>query len=199
MEALLRDAREGAHPAPPALVIANRPDAAGLETARSLGIQTLAIDHKVYGDRAAFEEAITGALVAHQIDWVVLAGFMRVLTHLFVDRWQGRLVNIHPSLLPAYPGLNTHQRVLDAGEMRHGCTVHIVHAGVDTGPAFATASLDVRPGESASDLAARVQTLEHIIYPRAIRAITGGDVWFENEKAVYANAHTARHLNIEDD
>jgi phosphoribosylglycinamide formyltransferase-1 len=151
-----------------AAVISNRPDAGGLKLAAAEGIETEVVDHKAFATREAFDEALARVIDAHQPALVVLAGFMRILTPAFVARYQGRLLNIHPSLLPAFPGLHTHQRALDAGCKVAGATVHQVTAELDFGPILAQAVVPILPGDSADALAARVLTQEHQIYPRAI-------------------------------
>jgi formyltetrahydrofolate-dependent phosphoribosylglycinamide formyltransferase len=172
MEALLRAALEPAWPCKPVLVLSNRPDAGGLDKARSYGVPAAAIDHKTYGnDREAFERTVDSALRNAGVELVALAGFMRVLTPWFVNAWAGRLINIHPSLLPLYPGVDTHQRCLDAGDAVHGCTVHQVTAGVDEGPVIGSAEVDVMPGDTSDTLAARVLKAEHLLYPRCLAAV----------------------------
>ncbi len=151
-----------------AAVISNRPDAAGLELARQAGIATAVVDHRAHDGREAFDAALMQAIDAHQPALVVLAGFMRILTPGFVAHYAGRLVNIHPSLLPAFPGLHTHQRAIDEGCKLAGATVHQVTADLDHGPILAQAAVPVLPGDTADTLAARVRTQEHLIYPRAI-------------------------------
>jgi len=169
MEALLKAAKDPAFPAKPALVLSNRPDAKGLETAARAGVPTLAIDHKLYGkDREAFERELDKALSDADIEIIALAGFMRVLTPWFVTRWEGRMINIHPSLLPKYKGLDTHQRAIDAGDREAGCTVHWVSAGVDEGEIIAQAAIPILPGDTADSLAARLLPEEHRLYPRAL-------------------------------
>lgn len=169
MEALLSAAEDPAYPAKPVLVASNRPDAKGLETAAAAGIPTLAIDHKLYGkDREAFERALDKALTDAGTEIIALAGFMRVLTPWFVTRWEGRMINIHPSLLPKYKGLDTHQRAIDAGDAEAGCTVHWVSAGVDEGEIIAQAAVPILPGDTAETLAARTLPEEHKLYPRAL-------------------------------
>ncbi|ABI76285.1 phosphoribosylglycinamide formyltransferase [Hyphomonas neptunium ATCC 15444] len=169
MEALLSAAEDPAYPAKPVLVASNRPDAKGLETAAAAGIPTLSIDHKLYGkDREAFERALDEALTKAGTEIIALAGFMRVLTPWFVMRWEGRMINIHPSLLPKYKGLDTHQRAIDAGDAEAGCTVHWVSAGVDEGEIIAQASVPILPGDTADTLAARTLPEEHTLYPRAL-------------------------------
>ncbi len=166
LQALL-DARQAAYEI--VLVISNRPGAEGLARARNAGIEALAIDHKSFGkDREAFEREIDAALRARRIDIVALAGFMRVLTPFFVRAWAGRLVNIHPSLLPKYPGTDTHARALAAGDAEHGCTVHMVVEEVDSGEILGQARLDILPRDTPDTLAARVLELEHELYPRCL-------------------------------
>lgn len=172
MEALLMAALDPAWPCEPVLVLSNRPDAGGLDKARSYGVPTAAIDHRIYGkDREAFERAVDAELRNAGVELVALAGFMRVLTPWFVNTWAGRLINIHPSLLPLYPGVDTHQRCLDAGDAVHGCTVHQVTAGVDEGPVIGSAEIDVMPGDTPETLAARVLKAEHLLYPRCLAAV----------------------------
>jgi len=155
-------------------VISNRADAGGLAFARAQGIAAEVVDHKPFATREAFDEKLASVIDAHQPVLVVLAGFMRILTPGFVARYAGRMVNIHPSLLPAFPGLHTHQRALDAGCRFAGATVHQVTAELDHGPILQQAVVPVLPGDTAADLAARVLTQEHIIYPRAIAAFLQG-------------------------
>ena len=168
MTALIEAAKAPGFPAEIALVLSNRPDAKGLETAAANGIATAVFDHKAYAGRECFERAMQAALVAHQIDIVCLAGFMRLLSPWFVGQWDGRMLNVHPALLPAFKGLHTHERALEAGVKIHGCTVHFVTAGMDEGPIVAQAALTVAPDDTADTLAARVLRLEHAIYPRAL-------------------------------
>lgn len=165
--AALMDAEEDAYEV--VLVISNRPDAAGLDLARAKGVEALAIDHKPFGkDREAFERELDAVLRARDIELVALAGFMRVLTPFFVRAWQGRLVNIHPSLLPKHPGTHTHARALEAGDAEHGCTVHLVTDEVDAGQILGQARLGVLPGDTPESLSARVLELEHDLYPRCL-------------------------------
>lgn len=151
-----------------AAVISNKADAAGLVFAREQGIATQVLDHKAYASREAFDEALMTAIDVHSPALVVLAGFMRILTPGFVTHYAGRLLNIHPSLLPAFPGVQTHQRAIDAGCRFAGCTVHQVTAELDAGPILAQAVVPVLPGDTAPQLAARVLSQEHLIYPRAV-------------------------------
>lgn len=172
MEALLAAAQTPGCQYQPVMVIANKPDAGGLEKARGFGIAAEAVDHKPFGkDREAFERAVDERLQAAGVELVALAGFMRVLTPWFVNTWAGRLINIHPSLLPKYPGVDTHKRCLDAGDTVHGCTVHQVTAGVDEGPVIGQAEIDVLAGDTPDTLAARVLKAEHLLYPRCLAAV----------------------------
>jgi formyltetrahydrofolate-dependent phosphoribosylglycinamide formyltransferase len=171
MEALIRAAQAPDYPAEVALVISNREDAPALGIARGLGVEAVAIPGKPFGkDRVAHEQAIDAVLMGANIEIVCLAGYMRILTPYLVGRWSGRMLNIHPSLLPKYPGLHTHARVLAAGEAEHGCTVHLVTEIMDDGPILAQASVPVLAGEPEEVLAARVLAQEHIIYPAALAA-----------------------------
>lgn len=175
MEALLKAAYDPAWPCEPVLVLANKPDAGGLEKARGFGVKAVAIDHKPFGkDREAFERAMNAELEAAGVELIALAGFMRVLTPYFVNHWAGRLINIHPALLPKYPGVDTHNRALAAGDAVHGCTVHQVTAGVDEGPTIGSAEVDVLPGDDEASLAARVLKAEHVLYPRCLAAVARG-------------------------
>lgn len=154
-----------------AAVISNRPEAAGLAWASARGVPTRVIDHKAFPSRAAFDAALAAQIDALGAELVLLAGFMRVLTEDFVRRYEGRLVNIHPSLLPSFPGLHTHAAALAAGVRLHGCTVHFVTPALDCGPVIVQAAVPVLPGDSADSLAARVLAQEHIVYPQAARGI----------------------------
>jgi phosphoribosylglycinamide formyltransferase-1 len=169
MEALIAAAADPLYPAAICVVISNNPDAAGLATARAAGIPAIAIDHRGFGrDRAAHERAVDAALHAHGAQAVCLAGYMRVLTPYLVGAWAGRMLNIHPSLLPAFPGLDTHRRALEWGATSHGCTVHLVTEGVDEGPILAQAAVPVLAGDDEATLAARVLVQEHLLYPAAL-------------------------------
>ncbi len=172
----LAQSMTGDHPARPVLVASNDPAAAGLARAAAMGIATAAVDHRAFGgDRAAFEAALLAPLLAAEPDILCLAGFMRILTPGFIARFAGRMLNIHPSLLPKYPGLHTHQRALDAGDAEAGCTVHEVTADLDAGPILGQARVAVRPGDTAETLAARVLEQEHRLYPAVLRRFAGGD------------------------
>ncbi len=186
MQSLVAAMRDPRFPAEPAVVIANRPEALGLSWAAEQGIPTVAIDHREYANRMAFEARLHQALLDHGTELICLAGFMRLLTGSFVDRWRDRLLNIHPSLLPAFPGLDTHQRALDAGALIVGCTVHFVRTEMDSGPIIAQAAIGVLPGDTAETLAARTLEEEHKIYPLALRLVASGMVRVENETAVFS-------------
>ena len=150
-------------------VVSNEPAAPGLEIARRRGIPTAVVDHRAYGDRAAFDAALADEIDRHHPHLVLNAGFMRILTAAFVQRYEGRIMNIHPSLLPAFPGLHTHRQALQAGSRIHGCTVHFVTAALDNGPIILQAAVPVLPHDTEEDLAARVLKEEHRIYPQAVR------------------------------
>lgn len=162
--------------ATPVLVLSNDPAAAGLEKARARGVEAVAVDHRAFGkDRAAFEAELVKPLLAAEPDVVCLAGFMRVLTPDFVRRFEGRMLNIHPSLLPKYPGLHTHQRAIEAGDAEAGCTVHEVTAELDAGPILGQGRVPILPGDDADTLAARVLTVEHKLYPAVLRRYVTGE------------------------
>ena len=165
-------------------VISNRPEAPGLEFARSRGIPAEVVDHKAHAQREAFDAALGDAIAAHAPDWVLYAGFMRVVGERFVERFHGRLVNIHPSLLPAFPGLHTHRRALEAGVKIHGATVHFVTPALDGGPIIIQAAVPVLPGDTEEALAERVLAQEHRIYPQAARWLAAGVVEFPRDGVV---------------
>ncbi len=169
MEAIVRAAKNEAWPAQISAVISNRPDAAGLDFARSHGIPVASLDHRQFPNRAAFDAELVKLIDSYKSDLVVLAGFMRILTGEFVNHYEGRLLNIHPSLLPLFPGLATHEQALEAGVKEHGATVHFVTEALDHGPMVIQASVPVYPDDTADTLAHRVLKQEHIIYPRAVR------------------------------
>jgi phosphoribosylglycinamide formyltransferase-1 len=179
MEALLRAAASEQYPAEIALVISNRADAPALEIARGYGVLAQAVESKPFGkDREAHERAIDAVLTAEKIEIVCLAGYMRLLTPYLVEKWRGRMLNIHPSLLPAFPGLDTHARALAAGNKLHGCTVHLVTEIMDDGPILAQAAVPVFSHDTEAELAARVLAQEHLIYPAALAAFaSGAAVW----------------------
>lgn len=180
MEAIVKACAAEAWPARIAAVISNRPAAAGLNFAAEHGIATSVIDHKTFSERAAFDAELARLVQSYEADVVVLAGFMRILSPDFVRQFEGRLLNIHPSLLPAFPGLHTHQRALEAGCKVAGATVHLVTAELDHGPIVAQAVVPVLPGDSEATLSARVLVREHEIYPRAVRWLVQGELKVEN-------------------
>jgi phosphoribosylglycinamide formyltransferase-1 len=188
MKALVEAAREPDYPAEIALVISNRPDAAGLAWAKEQGIPALGLDHKLYSDRAHFEGQLQGVLTASRIELIALAGFMRLLTPDFVERWRDRMINIHPSLLPAFKGLDTHARALAAGAKIAGCTVHFVRPEMDEGPIIGQAAVPVLDGDTADTLAARVLEAEHKLYPMALALVARGQIRVEDGLARLAGA-----------
>jgi len=172
----LVDSMQGDHPARPVLVLANDPKAGGLAKAKAHGIKTAFVDHKPFkGDREAFESELLSVLEAADPDIICLAGFMRILTPGFMAGWQGRILNIHPSLLPKYRGLHTHARALEAGDRAHGCTVHEATGALDDGPILGQARVPILPGDTPETLAARVLKQEHILYPAVLRRFASGD------------------------
>ena len=184
MTALIEAAKAQDYPAEIVLVVSNRPDATGLAHARESGIATALIDHRPFGaDREAFERALDAELTAQRVDLVCLAGFMRLLTPWFVTRWSGRLLNVHPALLPEFKGLHTHRRALAAGVKQHGATVHFVVPETDAGPIIVQESVPVLEGDSEETLAARVLEVEHRIYPHALRLVAEGRVSFDPDGA----------------
>lgn len=176
MVRLLEDMAQPGHAAEPALVLANSADAGGLAKAEAMGVKTVSVDHRPFkGDRPAFEAALQAELDKVQPDILCLAGFMRVLTEGFVAPWEGRMLNIHPSLLPKYKGLHTHARALEAGDKEHGCTVHLVTPALDDGPILGQARVPVEAGDTPDDLAARVLVQEHKLYPAVLRQFAAGN------------------------
>jgi phosphoribosylglycinamide formyltransferase-1 len=171
-----------------AAVLSNDPAAAALEKARTAGIRAGAVDHRAFPDRAAFDQALAAEIERHRPDWIVLAGFMRVLGDPFVERYAGRMVNIHPSLLPAFPGLHTHRRALEAGVRLHGCTVHFVTPSLDVGPIIVQAAVPVLPDDDETSLAARVLEQEHRIYPQALAWLVAGRVALVDGRVSYPHA-----------
>jgi phosphoribosylglycinamide formyltransferase-1 len=186
LAALIQACNAPHDPAEIAVVISNRPAAPGLQFASDAGIPTQVIDHKKFASRAAFDRALDDALRAAGVDLVCNAGFMRLLTPDFVEAWRDRQLNIHPSLLPAFRGLDTHERAIAAGVRISGCTVHFVRAEMDEGPIVAQAAVPVLPGDDAEALAARVLRAEHRLYPWAVRLVASGAAWVEAEGVVYA-------------
>ncbi|MCR9254967.1 MAG: phosphoribosylglycinamide formyltransferase [Alphaproteobacteria bacterium] len=187
MTALLDAAAQPGFPAEIVAVISNRPDAKGLEKAAEAGIPTAVVDHKAYPDKVHFELALEDALAASGAELVCLAGFMRLLSAEFVNRRLGRIVNIHPSLLPSFKGLEPQKQALDAGVRVSGCTVHFVTPGMDEGPSLLQAVVPVQPGDDAAALSARILAAEHKAYPAALRILADGGVRFEDGRAVFAD------------
>jgi len=167
-----------------AIVVSNRPDAFGLQRAASAKIASVCIEHAAFEDRESFDRAIAAELDQRNVDLLILAGFMRILSPWFVKHYEGRILNIHPALLPAYPGLNTHQRVLDAGDQWHGSTVHFVTEELDGGPLVLQGQLPVKANQDAKDLAARIQAVEHQIYPDAAALFADGSLRFHDGHAL---------------
>ena len=170
----LVESMAGNHPARAVLVLSNRPDAGGLAKAKSLGVDTAVVDHRAFDSREAFEAELDAALRTANPDLICLAGFMRILTPGFVGRWAGKILNVHPSLLPKYPGLNTHARAIEAGDAAAGVSVHIVTEELDAGPILGQASVPVKPGDTPDALAARVLKAEHVLYPTVLRQVAEG-------------------------
>ena len=188
MSALIEAAKAKDYPAEIVLVVSNRPDAAGLARAREAAIATAVIDHRLFrDDRAAFERALDDELREYRIDIVCLAGFMRLLTPWFITRWSGRILNIHPALLPEFKGLDTHGRALAAGVKRHGATVHFVVEETDAGPVISQQSVPVLQGDTEDTLAARVLEIEHRIYPEALRLVAEGRAKFATSQPEIKN------------
>lgn len=191
MSALLAAAQDPAYPAEIAFVMSNRPDAAGVDIARAQGVEAIAMDHKAHAGREAFERAMQAELEARNIDIVCLAGFMRLLTPWFIGLWTGRIVNIHPALLPSYRGLHTHERALADGVKIHGCTVHFVVPEMDEGPIVAQAAVPVLDDDDADSLGARVLAQEHVIYPRALALLAAGRLAVEGNRVRVAGGREA--------
>jgi phosphoribosylglycinamide formyltransferase-1 len=185
LQALIDACADPAFPAEIVLVLSNKADAYGLSRAEKAGIPTTVIRHRDYPDRSSFDTAVDAALRGAGVDFVCLAGFMRLLSEEFVNGWLDRLINIHPSLLPAFKGLDTHQRALDAGVKITGCTVHFVRPAMDDGPIIAQAAVPVLTGDDADRLADRILACEHQIYPLALKLVAEGKVRVENGKAIY--------------
>jgi phosphoribosylglycinamide formyltransferase 1 len=191
MVALIEAAKDPDYPADIVLVVSNVPDAAGLVRAQGAGIATAVVDHRPYGkDREAFERALDAKLAAFRIELVCLAGFMRLLTPWFVARWSGRLLNIHPALLPQFKGLHTHRRAIEAGVERHGATVHFVVPEMDAGPVIAQESVPVLKDDTEDTLAQRVLEVEHHIYPQALRLVAEGQTILHSRDTI----QTANHV-----
>lgn len=182
MQALVERARAPSFPAEIALVLSNRPEAAGLAFARDNGVACAAVDHKIYAGREEFERSVQVLLELHRIEIICLAGFMRLLTPCFLGQWRGRILNIHPALLPAYRGLDTHARALADGVKIHGCTAHFVVPAMDEGPIIAQAAVTVLDDDTAETLAARVLEQEHLIYPAALERLAAGHLHIEGNR-----------------
>jgi len=195
MQALVERARDPSYPAEIVLVLSNRPDAAGLAFAKDHKIACAAADHKIYAGREEFERSMQLLLDLHRVELICLAGFMRMLTPWFVGQWQGRLLNIHPALLPAYRGLDTHARALADGVKIHGCTVHFVVPALDEGPIIAQAAVAVLDSDTPESLAARVLLEEHVIYPAALACVAEGRLRVEGNR-VYINEPAALPMSL---
>jgi phosphoribosylglycinamide formyltransferase-1 len=191
---LIEAARAPDFPAEIVLVASNRPDAPGLAMAKQAGIATAAVDHKIYAGREEFEGSLQALFDIHRIDLICLAGFMRMLTSGFVQRWSERMINIHPALLPAYRGLHTHERALADGVKIHGCTVHFVVPGMDEGPIIAQAAIAVRDDDTAETLSARVLDEEHILYPQALRIVASGEYSIDGNRVRSKLANASARL-----
>ena len=197
LQAILDQAASGELPVEVAAVISNRPGVQGLERARQAGVPALELDHKLFADRPEFEAALIELIDRYRPDLVILAGFMRVLTPGFTDHYRGRLFNIHPSLLPKFRGLHTHERALAAGETEHGASIHFVTAELDGGPVIAQARVPVWPGDDPDTLAARVLEQEHRLYPLAIRWFAAGRLRLEGERVWFDGKPLAEPLRLE--
>ena len=185
LASLIEAATEPSYPAEIVAVASNRPEAGGLARAAQAGIPALALDHKTFPDRVAFERALDCALREHGAELICLAGFMRVLTPWFIEQWPGKMLNIHPSLLPLFKGTHTHRQALDAGVRIHGCTVHFVTTDLDSGPIIAQAAVPVLVGDTEETLAARVLAKEHVIYPQALRLVCEGKAVLQDGRTVF--------------
>ncbi len=191
MAALIAAARDETYPADIALVVSNRPEAAGLALAEAANVKTLSIDHKQFGNRVAFESRLHQTLLENGIELIANAGFMRMLTGGFVDRWRDRQINIHPSLLPSFPGLETHARALAEGVQITGCTVHFTRLEMDAGPIIAQAAVPVMSDDTPATLGARVVAAEHVLYPHALALVASGAARVEGERVIFDRKQTA--------
>ncbi|WP_242674467.1 phosphoribosylglycinamide formyltransferase [Marinobacter halodurans] len=196
LQALIESTRAPGHPGRIVAVGSNRPDAAGLQRAEQAGIETFVVDHTTYRDRASFDADLLRKLEALNPDAIVLAGFMRILTEDFVRHFRGRLINIHPSLLPKYQGLNTHQRALDAGDATHGTSVHFVTEELDGGPVIARAEVPVLENDTADTLAARVKAREHVLYPIILRWFCEGRIALGNDEVLFDGSPLPQVLSL---
>ncbi len=188
MRALVEAARAPDYPAEIALVLSNRPDAAGLTWARAAGVAVAAVDHKIYAGREEFERSMQAMLEIHRIDLVCMAGFMRLVTPWFIGQWAGRMINVHPALLPSFRGLDTHARALADGVKIHGCTVHFVVPAMDEGPILAQAAVPVLDADTPESLARRVLEQEHRIYPAALARVARGGLLVQGNRVFDAEA-----------
>ena len=198
MQALVRASAAVDHPAEIVLVLSNRADAGGLDFARDAGLATSVVPHGDFPDRASFDAAMDEEIRGHGAELICLAGFMRLLDPKFVGAWRDRMLNVHPALLPAFKGLDTHARALEAGVKIAGCTVHFVRSDMDTGPIIAQAAVPVLPHDTAESLAARILEQEHIIYPMALRLVAEGRVTVEGDRAIVAAGGGAAALRNPD-
>jgi len=186
LQALIAACAETTHPAEIVLVLANKPDAMGLEHAREAGIATAVVEHGDFPDRESFDKAVHAQLKDADVEWVCLAGFMRLLSSWFVETWHDRIINIHPSLLPAFKGIDAHAQAIAAGVKLSGCTVHIVRTEMDAGPILVQAAVPLLPDDTEDSLAARILTVEHQCYPLAVRLIAEGRVQIDGDTAIVA-------------
>ena len=184
MRSLIEAAADPSYPAEIVLVLSNRPEAEGLSLAKELGVATAAVDHKIHAGRESFEASLQVLLDLHRVELICLAGFMRLFTPSFVRAWEGRLINIHPALLPAYRGLHTHERALADGAKIHGCSVHFVVPAMDEGPIIAQAAVAVLDSDTPQTLAHRVLEQEHVIYPAALAAVASGQIKLVGDQVV---------------
>lgn len=198
MQSLVRACAAPDYPAEIVLVLSNRADAAGLDFAREAGIPTAVISHRDFPDRAAFDAAMEEEILRHGAELICLAGFMRLLDSRIIEAWRDRMINIHPSLLPSFKGLDTHQRALDAGVKLAGCTVHFVRPEMDTGPIIAQAAVPVLADDTPDSLAARILEQEHMIYPMALRLVAQGRVRVVGDRAIVDAPGTAQRLRNPD-
>ncbi|MEM9205596.1 MAG: phosphoribosylglycinamide formyltransferase [Pseudomonadota bacterium] len=196
MSALIAAASKADYPAEISLVLADSPKAAGLDIAKEAGIPAFSVDRKTFPDRATFESRLDEHLTEHAIEIVCLAGFMRILSPEFVERWRSQILNIHPSLLPAFPGLNTHEQAIKAGVKLSGCTVHVVGPGLDDGPIIAQSAVPVHVSDTADTLASRILKAEHVLYPMALRLFASGAVKIEDDRVVLTDAPLENEMAI---
>lgn len=196
MTALIEAARDPSYPAEIVLVLSNRPDAWGLARAAQAGVETLAVDHKAFPDRPSFEHAMQAELERRGVELVCLAGFMRVLTPWFIERWPGRLLNIHPSLLPSFRGLHTHERALAEGVKLHGCSVHFVVPELDAGPIVAQGAVPVLAGDTPDALGRRVLDVEHALYPMALGLVASGRARLAEGRVTFKDVREARGMLV---